>query len=384
MKNKTNTLLVLFLSLIITTVTAQEDSVQNLYFVRKNSAVSFGENDYQPGKKAFYIYRNCVYDVQLKNKRKLSIKVIDIRNDSIYYTLYHYKYDTANNRDQQDTLHLHPSELKKIWLIGDRIFAIYSVYSLTKRRYVFEKDTSAKTFEHQTKVEYSADSSRATTYELVPYLTQQGPDMVYEQCGVSYYYEGFIGKEACADTTGKNKAPIIKKWVWFTPSNANKISGVNISLVTMSFNDGPLTINGVNLDAGLLSFFLGFYALFNIPFNNNLINMEDSVDKSDMLTHVTGLSLSAGGLAGDLQVKGVSINGGFSGVTEAKGLVISGTQNITSEFHGMEISGLLNKTIKGRGVQVGLLNICKDMKGIQIGLWNVNSKRKLPFINWNF
>ncbi|MEI9809216.1 MAG: hypothetical protein WDO16_15890 [Bacteroidota bacterium] len=66
------------------------------------------------------------------------------------------------------------------------------------------------------------------------------------------------------------------------------------------------------------------------------------------------------------------------------GLVITGSQNVISDFRGVAISLLRNLSVRGAGLQIGLLNICKHMKGVQIGLWNVNSKRKLPFINWSF
>jgi hypothetical protein len=94
--------------------------------------------------------------------------------------------------------------------------------------------------------------------------------------------------------------------------------------------------------------------------------------------------LSAGGVIGDVKMHGVSLNGGIYQSVSSKGLVVTGSQSIVDEFNGVLISGLRNKSIKGKGLQVSLLNVCKHMKGIQIGLWNVNSKRKLPLINWSF
>jgi len=192
-----------------------------------------------------------------------------------------------------------------------------------------------------------------------------------------------INPPACEDTS-KKASPIIRKWVWITPSNANKIKGVNIGLVTENLGGKPLAINGVNLNADVLTVFFTIYAVLSIRSTSSLINMPDTISRSNIRDTVTGLSLSGGGLAGDTQMKGVSINGLTCAVIEAKGLVITGTQNITDAFKGVEICGLRNKAIQGRGVQIGLLNICKHLKGIQLGLWNVNSKRKLPIINWSF
>jgi len=45
---------------------------------------------------------------------------------------------------------------------------------------------------------------------------------------------------------------------------------------------------------------------------------------------------------------------------------------------------LENKSESFTGLQVGLFNRTKKLRGIQIGLININEKRILPFINWNF
>lgn len=373
----------LFLFVFAGGALAQEDSIQNLYFVKKHREAVFDKKDYQPGKNAFYIYRNCRYDFVLTNKKRVTARITDIRKDSLYYTVYLNAGAAAKNKDHNDTLRLHPSQLKKIRLIGDRMMGIYSGYSLRRRRYVLTKDTAAKTFKHLTETVYAADSSRATTYELVPYLTAQGLDMLYEQCGITYYYEGGVAP-ACGDTVKKQKPPLNKKGVWFTPSNANRIKGVTLGLQSMHAQGEPLAIQGVNLNADALSFLMSLYSLIDLPFNNTLINMEDTVDKSGINIRVRGLSLSGGGLVGPIQMKGVSINGAVCVATETRGVVLTGSQNLADEFSGVVISTLRNKSIKGRGLQLGLLNICKDMKGIQLGLWNVNSKRRMPFINWSF
>lgn len=369
---------------VTTACFAQDDAPQNLYFVKKNKEVSFGEKDYQPGKKAFYIYRNCIYNVVLKDKRWVSMRVVDIRNDSIYYTRHLNASEAAKNNERMDTLAIHPRQLRKIKMIGDRIFALYKNYPLTRCRYVFEKGDTLKSFAPKTTISYSKDSSRSVTYELVPYLTAQGLDMIYEQRGITYYYEG-LSPQMEEDTTPKKKPLPPKKWVWFTPTNVNKISGLNLGLQTMTVAENDsLIIRGVNISADMLSMFVSMYAIFYIVNTPHPINYPDTVDKTDMKCEITGLSLSGGGLMGDMRVRGLSINGGISSVIEMTGVQITGITNTSREFRGVVISGLANRAIKGRGLQVSLLNHCKDLKGIQLGLWNVNSKRSLPFINWSF
>jgi len=52
-------------------------------------------------------------------------------------------------------------------------------------------------------------------------------------------------------------------------------------------------------------------------------------------------------------------------------------------MNGLQI-GISNTGRRARGLQIGLVNESDNLKGVQIGLWNVNKKRKLPIINWNF
>ncbi len=380
---------IIFISLICfftaTNGFAQEEASQNLYFVKKGEPAIFKDSEYQPGKgRAFYIYRNCIYNVVLKDKRWLRIRVADIRNDSIYYSLYVSANEAASDNARMDTLALHPSQLRKLKLIGDRIMGLYSNFSLRNKRYVFETADTLKGFNHDTIVSYSKDSSRSVTYELVPYLTAQGINLLYEQRGITYYYEGL--KPGVDENTTPRKKPLPpKKWVWFTPTNVNKISGLNLGIqTTTSADNDSLIIRGVNINADLLSVFVTMYAMFSIINTPHPNSYPDSINRKSINSEVTGLSISGGGLIGDMRVRGLSINGGISSVVESTGLHISGIINTIGEFRGVAISGILNRSIKGRGLQIGLLNHCKDLKGIQLGLWNVNGKRSLPFINWGF
>ena len=368
-------------SLLFAKAFSQSTTIQNLYFIKVGLYAVTSDNDYKPRKEGFFIYRNCVYDLVLKNKLQLSAKIIDIKNDSVYYTLFTRENKEWHLGDRQDTFHLHPSEIRRIKMIGDRMMGIYSSCYVNRYRYVFEKSLEPKKMNTDFKTIYSADSTHSTTYEVVPYLTAQGLDLLYQQCGNTYYYEGKM-QEDCADITPQRF--IRKKGVWFSPTNANEVKGVNIGIQRMNARSGPLNIDGINLNADILSLFLGIMALPQVPFNNSLVNMPDAADTSTIVNKITGLSLSAGGLAGSNETNGVSINGGIFLAVETKGVVLTGSQNIIDDFQGAVFSILRNRSIGGRGVQVGLLNVCKHMRGIQIGLWNVNSKRKLPFINWSF
>jgi hypothetical protein len=366
----------LFLFACTSTLHAQEDSVQNLYFSKKTGEPAFGDKDYMPYARSFYIYRNCVYTFVLKKSITIRARVADIRNDSIYYTYY---FGGTVYPGEIDTFSLHPSRIKGIKTNNNQVLNFGADYSLFERKYVFEKSVRAKAFSKIMDTIYGKDSNSYSYYELVPQLTDHGIDRLYLQHGQTPGYE--VMKKSM-DTAKKIWTPVVKNWVWFTPSRATKINGLNIGLQTNPFNDKELEINGVNLNADAASALMAFYALMYLGEGNKLADMPDTI--STHASTLSGLSLSAGGVIGDVKMHGVSLNGGIYQSVSSKGLVVTGSQSIVDEFNGVLISGLRNKSIKGKGLQVSLLNVCKHMKGIQIGLWNVNSKRKLPLINWSF
>lgn len=382
MNLRPSTLLFLLFTGLANGVFAQADTAQNLLFVKEGGEIRFDKNDYKPGKNAFYIYRNCVYRFVLKDKRDIMARIIDVRNDSLYYSRWIDGASFADRRQPKDTMALHPTQLKQIRILGDQILGMYSRYSLENCRYVFENNAYPKTFRLPRDTVYALDSSYATIYKRIGSLTAFGIDYLYEPSDTIFYFKKSTGR-VYVDSAVKSR-PIVKRGVWFSPTAATKVKGVNLGLQTTSSEVDGLTVEGVNISADFLSVFMTMYGMFMLGEDNNLINMADTVDRSGMKYHIDGLSISGGGLIENQQVRGVSINGGICTVTQANGLVITGFQNITGEFNGVMVTALRNRSVKGRGLQVGLLNICKDFKGIQIGLWNVNSKRRLPLINWSF
>ena len=80
---------------------------------------------------------------------------------------------------------------------------------------------------------------------------------------------------------------------------------------------------------------------------------------------------------------GLSLAGGWNIIDEQNGLQLAFIANSSYYLKGFYISAF-NYANTGSGLQIGLFNNAKIYKGIQLGLWNVNQKRKLPIVNWNF
>jgi hypothetical protein len=231
---------------------------------------------------------------------------------------------------------------------------------------------------------YYKSKDSAVLREAIPYLTAKGIELLYTKYDTAeprQHFDLVANYEVVPET---QYPPIVKKGVWFSPTNANRVNGLNIGLQTMNIKGDTLKIHGMNLNADVLSAMMGMYGLMFIAYGNKLSALDDTV-MTKTKNQVTGLSISGGGIIFDnALVEGLSINGGIIAAEKTRGVVLTGTQSMVNNFNGLVVSGLRNVSVKGKGVQVGLLNVCKHLKGVQFGLWNVNSKRKLPFINWDF
>lgn len=113
---------------------------------------------------------------------------------------------------------------------------------------------------------------------------------------------------------------------------------------------------------------------------------------------INGLNISATGTACNCTVSGISfgsfgqylmkMNGlslsGLNMVQHGNGVQLAMYANDNYKMNGIQLAFFNNYSTRMRGLQVAAINHSKNSRGIQIGLWNVNEKRKLPFINWNF
>ncbi|MFP9115871.1 LA_2272 family surface repeat-containing protein [Flavobacterium sp. RHBU_3] len=146
-------------------------------------------------------------------------------------------------------------------------------------------------------------------------------------------------------------------------------------------------INGINLSCGTNAFA-----------NLNGITVSATVQS---LKNTNGISL-AGISNSSYKNNGIQMSFFNTGSYYSKGLLVGGFQtgvykgrrvhaafwyNEYKYFDGFMISvanGCLSKPEEFRGLQLGVVNRTKKLKGIQIGLWNINEKRSLPIVNWNF
>ncbi|WP_299670210.1 hypothetical protein [uncultured Polaribacter sp.] len=144
------------------------------------------------------------------------------------------------------------------------------------------------------------------------------------------------------------------------------INGINLSTGTITYAN----VNGISISSGIQAL--------------RKVNGISFAFSNSSFEHI-GIQL---GLFGSSAYKmtGLSLSAMNSDIKNGQGVQISGFNN-TTNFIGLQIgiwNGIENKNNIFKGLQIGLQNNAGNLKGIQIGLWNKNSKRSLPFLNWNF
>ncbi len=90
--------------------------------------------------------------------------------------------------------------------------------------------------------------------------------------------------------------------------------------------------------------------------------------------HLRGCSIQLFAQDNVGDVSGVTLSGLMSATTHHAGLQLSGLANRTQTTEGVQIGLAINRAEeKATGVQVGLINLTKELHGVQLGLINVNS-----------
>ncbi|WP_341839032.1 hypothetical protein [Chitinophaga caseinilytica] len=99
-----------------------------------------------------------------------------------------------------------------------------------------------------------------------------------------------------------------------------------------------------------------------------------------MTYQVNGISL---GLIGQVNTRANGLSFSAINVVEKHNGLLLGIVSITKNMSGIQLS--LNAVSEQvRGIQIGFMTSSKNTRGLQFGLWNVNEKRKMPIVNWNF
>lgn len=361
-----------------------EDSCWTVLLLKKGNTLEIKPDMGAVSKTGFYLYRNCVYDVSLKNSQNLHGRLTDIRQDTLFFTNYFNANAASKAGATLDTLAIHYTELAQLSLISDRAMGFYTKVFFDDYDFIFRKDTVHCLLASHWHPIYTNDPAY---YEVVPHLTAQGVDLLFEESGRTYYYYG--PGMVKPDRSKMDDTYDRKNVFWFTPCRVEEINGIALGLHTKNtkndaFNErDSLVVRGLALEINPFAIFGLLSPQLNGPYPDSMEMYHQTIQK-DWRVKINGVNISVINTINEMQIRGLNITGVLTVVDEIHGVSVSGINNFCYVLNGVSIAIIRNRATVARGVQIGLFNKANDLRGVQIGLWNKNGKRSFPLINWQF
>jgi hypothetical protein len=198
---------------------------------------------------------------------------------------------------------------------------------------------------------------------------------------------GFLFAGISAEAQKSTMAKQVERRIALIPSNVDRVNGFAFGAwpENLKSERDSLKINGVTLQINPVMFFIYVRGAFTLRDIDNFESYTTDRAQKYVQADMDGLVLSMPGQANYTSIiKGVNVAGFTSCIGEMHGVSISGLTNCSYVVKGVSICGGYNSGNKVRGVQIGLMNRATNLRGFQIGLINKNSRRTLPFINWQF
>jgi hypothetical protein len=165
----------------------QVDSTWNVLLLKKGNQLEAKPNMAAWSNTGFYLYKNCVYNITLKNEKQISGRLIDIKLDTLFFTNFFNANAARLTGVKLDTFAVDYKALGKMNLIADRALGLDNTYSFDSFDFIFKKDTTNYVFTSDWVAIFQNDSMK---YELVAHMTAQGIGTLFEERGRTYYLYG--------------------------------------------------------------------------------------------------------------------------------------------------------------------------------------------------
>lgn len=379
---------------------SQDSLYSNIFFFKNKISIKSSDTTlYYPKPSGFYLYKNCWYQMRLTNHRMFYGRILTINEDSLQLSsITYYNYFSEGTAYKPTWIRV--NEIEKLIIPDPDKHSFETIINLKRYKYRICKETINRTFDNCSQNWYASLVKTGIKYGYYCYFHPNFLEYKSSNCNINTY----------------DKRPTYR-WrngIWLSPLHANKTNGLSTGLITgldgdLGYDDSTShqIINGVNINADittiLFSCMVPIYATaYGIDYllhkneRDSIIpsiksrdsigkqkQIEDYYDSTFPPMRINGLSISPGVMMfANPDVNGLIINGLISTCHNINGVSVNGIGTLSNSFNGVQIAGIYNETQRGRGLQIGIVNKCKNLKGIQIGIWNINDKRKLPFINW--
>ncbi len=191
------------------------------------------------------------------------------------------------------------------------------------------------------------------------------------------------------EVKARNKKYTKRNFFWYTPNKVEEINGLALGAWPENLKNNEiqepdsLKINGLNIEINPAVLFILIRGVWTRRNPNDICYYYDQV-KNKHKAKLNGANISVLGTIGSIKINGLNIGGLNTIADQINGVSICGLNNFAYEHNGVSIAVFRNRAIVAKGIQISLFNKAIDLRGFQFGLWNVNGKRSLPFINWQF
>lgn len=201
---------------------------------------------------------------------------------------------------------------------------------------------------------------------------------------IFYHFYSFFYAQSSTDISNKDNAYVF----WLLPSSKDNIYGIAFGIVgseTVCNSSNIKKSHGINIQIIGQGFFIPMNR-YAFSYRTNLMT-----DNSFMVKNINnvlfkakhnGILISCFGTMTDI-TNGISISFLSSMGYYMNGIGINLLSSKYTKINGLSFA-FSNEAYSVRGAQIGFINKTNKLKGFQFGFWNVNSKRRLPIINWSF
>ncbi len=178
--------MIFFLILLQTDLFGQSDSIWNVMILKKGNQPEIKDNMAVFSQTGFYLYRNCFYDLEFRDKTKKTLRLIDIRPDTLIFIGISEKRDTNFTQTAKDTFLIDHKNIDKLLLIKDWGTENSKKINCNDYYFIFHKSVIDNRYESK----YANVFPDGDKNELVPRLSSYGITYHYEYGGKLYYHSG--------------------------------------------------------------------------------------------------------------------------------------------------------------------------------------------------
>ncbi len=195
-------IMIFFLILFQSDAFGQSDSIWNVMILKKGNQPEIKDNMTKFSQTGFYLYRNCFYDLEFRDKTKKTLRLIDIRPDTLIFIGISEKRDSNFAQVSKDTFLIDYKSIGKLLLMKHGGAKISKKINFDDYYFIFHKSVIDNRYESK----YAYVFPDGDSNELVPRLSSDSITYHYEYGGRLYYYSGFTVQTTQYSNEQKSKA----------------------------------------------------------------------------------------------------------------------------------------------------------------------------------